>query len=361
MKNYRFKLEKSSKKHICPQCGKRRYVKFVNTKTKEYLPGKYGRCDRESNCGYFLTPYADDYLQLSDENTDYKSNKVNTNSPKTPPPPVFIPENILLKTLEPERYQQNVFIQNLLKRIPFPIESTEVEKVIALYFLGTVNQGYMSGSTTYPFIDKKGKIRAIQVKQFDNENHTLKTSFLHSIILNHYRKTKQNAPGWLNKYQNQDKKVSCLFGEHLLSLFPENPIGLVEAPKTAIYGTLYFGMPDRPENFLWLAVYNLSSLNYEKCKALYGRDVFLFPDLSKDGSAYKLWSEKAVKLEDWIPKTTFTVSDLLERNASKADRHNGLDLADYLEKQDWRTYRTFYAENKNAPPGAGKQPKRGII
>ena len=85
-----------------------------------------------------------------------------------------------------------------------------------------------------------------------------------------------------------ETKVSCLFGEHLLSKYQTNPIALVEAPKTAIIATLYFGFPDNPKNFLWLAVYNLSSLNIDKCKVLQGRKVFLLPDLN----AFDNWSQK---------------------------------------------------------------------
>ncbi|MFD2937623.1 PG0870-related protein [Spirosoma flavum] len=31
--------------------------RYVDTQTGEPLPGKYGRCDQESNCGYHLKPY----------------------------------------------------------------------------------------------------------------------------------------------------------------------------------------------------------------------------------------------------------------------------------------------------------------
>jgi hypothetical protein len=118
-----------------------------------------------------------------------------------------------------------------------------------------------------------------------------------------------------------------------------NPIALVEAPKTAIYGTLYFGFPDSIENFLWLAVYNLSSLNFERCKVLKGRKVYLFPDLSKDGKAFELWNKKAKELSKLMPGTTFKVSRLLEDSAPETERLKGGDLADFLIKLDWRDFR----------------------
>ena len=251
----------------------------------------------------------------------------------------FVLFSILQRTLLANGYEHNTFIQNLLNNIPFPFTEKDVEKVVELYYLGTLNKGYMSGGLTIPYIDRSGKIRAVQVKSFDKSNHTVKTNFLHSIAEKHYRENNLALPQWLTDYLKNESKVSCLFGEHLLDRYPANPVALVEAPKTAIYSTLYFGLPDQPDNLLWLAVFNLSSLKLEKCKVLRGRRVVLFPDLSKTGHAFKLWSTKAIEFEKAMPGTTFKVSDLLERNANDSEREKGLDLADFLIKQDWRAFR----------------------
>ena len=65
-------------------------------------------------------------------------------------------------------YEQNTFIQNLLTRVAFPFEVQDIEKVISLYHLGTVQNGYRAGAITFPFIDVNHNVRAYQVKQFDN-------------------------------------------------------------------------------------------------------------------------------------------------------------------------------------------------
>jgi hypothetical protein len=341
---HRYKLQQSSVKHLCPNCNKRRFVRYIDTVKDEVLPEIYGRCDREANCSYQLNPYKDGYAKNITEQergniTQHWTPKRTINRAKpNKPEPVFIPFDVLQRTLKPEGYEQNTFIQNLLSRVPFPFEANEVEKVVSLYYLGTIKSGYRAGGITFSFIDQIGNIRAIQVKQFDESNHTTGTDFLHSIIDKHYQKKSQPAPEWLEGYKTNEIKVSCLFGEHNLNKYPHNPIALVEAPKTAIYGTLYFGFPEQATNLLWLAVYNLSSLNFEKCKALIGRDVYLFPDLSKDGKAFELWTEKAKELESKIQGAKFTVSNLLEQRANEIERANGCDLADYLIKQDWRTF-----------------------
>lgn len=344
MNNYRYILDKSSKKFHCPLCSKRRYVRYIDSETGQHLPDQYGRCDRESNCTYHLDPYTDGYAKKvwQQENGQYNNDWIPKRRPQKAPlpkPELYpIPYEVLNETQT--GYEHNVFIRNLLTRVAFPFEVHDIEKVIALYQLGTVPE---SGAVCFPFVDKKNQVRAIQEKIFDQHNHTDKTKQYHTTWLHSRLKYKtyrnQPLPQWLEDYEKNETKVSCLFGEHLLTKYSNNPVALVEAPKTAIYGTLYFGSPEQPQNLLWLAVYNLSSLTYHKCKVLEGRDVFLFPDLATDGKAFDLWSEKAAIFQRRLKNTYFKVSDLLEQVAPKQDRSKGNDLADYLIKHDWREYR----------------------
>lgn len=345
---HRYILEKGSKKHHCHDvnCGKKSFVRYIDTYTGNYLPEQYGRCDREINCSYHLNPYTDGYAKIiqEQERGKYSGNwkpQKPAPIPKriTKPEPVFIPKEVLRQTLKFEGYGQNIFIQNLLGRVSFPFDTKDVERIIAQYYLGTICNGYRTGAITFPFIDKADNVRTIQVKQFDQTNHTTGTDFLHSMIKKHHQNKNEELPDWLDAYQKNETKVSCLFGEHLLNKYPLNPIALVEAPKTAIYGTLYLGFPEQSKNLLWLAVYNLSSLNFEKCKALQGRDIYLFPDLSKDGKAFELWSNKAKEISDRMQGTFFKVSDLLETFAPEELKEQGADIADLLIKMDWRKFR----------------------
>ena len=329
MKEFRYKLEAGSNKIVCPKCLKKRFVRYIDTASGSYLPEQYGRCDRESNCGYICNPYKDELLQQeSFLNITY-----------TPKPIRYIPSEILKQTMHAERYEINTFILNLIFNIPYPFSATEVMEAAELYQLGTIASGYRTGAVTFPFIDIKGKIRAIQAKQFDDDNHTTSTDFLHSIIERYHIARGEELPEWLVKYNDNERKVSCLFGEHLLSLYPSNTVALVEAPKTAVISTLYFGKPKDKDSLLWLAVYNLSSINYDRCKVLKGRNVILFPDLSKNGHAYNLWKERAAQIQSKLAGTTFIVSDYLEKRATTAEREDGQDLADYLITKNYREFR----------------------
>ncbi|MCC4230034.1 DUF6965 family protein [Zunongwangia profunda] len=346
MNEFRYKLDKGSKKDLCPECNKKRFVYYVDTETGEYLPNHYGRCDRESKCGYHLNPYKNGYSQMIKEqeqgtyNGNWKPEPIQARQKVvTRPKLAFIPVEVLKQTLEPGRYEQNVFIQNLFNNVPFPFEVSDVTKAIELYKIGTIKAGYRKGAVTFPFIDLKSNIRAVQVKQFNKSNHTTGTDFLHSIIDKHHSKRNEPLPNWLQAYNKNELKVSCLFGEHLLDKYPGNPIALVEAPKTAIYGTLYFGLPEQPEDLIWLAVYNKSSFKFDKLKKLKGRNILTFPDLSEDGKTFKEWKQKAVEIEKRLPGTKFIFSDLLEQLAPEADKREGNDIADYLIKLDWREFR----------------------
>jgi hypothetical protein len=362
---HRYSLEKGSKKHHCPECGNKRFVRFIDTTTGEYLPEQYGRCDRESKCSYHLNPYSDGYEKVIWEQKQGSRSELPNNwkpqrkkaIPQPPPEPVFFDFETFKQTLQPERYEKNTFIQNLFYRVQFPFEVNEVTKVIQLYRLGTVANGYRAGANTFPFIDIKDNVRAVQVKQFDEQNHTTGTDFLHAIIEKHHTRNNKPLPEWLEAYTKQEKRVTCLFGEHLLSKYHSNPVALVEAPKTAVYGTLYFGLPETPESLIWLAVYNKSSFSFDKAKVLQGRFVYVFPDLSKDGKTFKEWETKAKEYESRLPRTSFRFSDLLERLAPEQDKSEGNDLADYLIKQDWRLFRKWNIQEQPPPPEPEKVTK----
>ena len=327
---YRYKLEKGSKKFQCPRCERKTFKRYIDSESGEYLSPEFGRCDREQNCSYHLIPSSEGKREFI---------PIESFSRKGPERVFFDLETYLL-TLDPERYESNTFIQNLFYNVPYPFEVEEVTKVIEMYWLGTIINGYRSGAVTFPFIDIDRNIRAVQVKQFDEENHTKGTDFLHSIMIKHLEKKGEKIPSWLREYSDQDKKISCLFGEHLLSDYPYNPVAIVEAPKTAVYGSLCFGPPETSEDLIWLAVYNKSSFSLDKLKVLKGRRVIVFPDLSSDGGTYAEWKRKAESFARDLPGTSFIFSDLLEEKASEEDKKRGLDLADFLIQQDWSQFRS---------------------
>lgn len=347
MEHFRFQF---AKKHIqCPYCrANGKFKPYIDSITEEPLPDKYGKCERVHSCGKWVKPWEDGYTK---EWVKQRVHKQPGFCFKSKPQQEFIPHEIMLETLTSTRYNQNIFIQNLLERVPYPFDIPEIEKVVSLYRIGTVISGYMTGATTFPFIDINDNVCAIQVKRFDQANHTLGSPIpINKLIQRYYKKCKETPPAWLDSYSKQGKIFTCNFGEHILRRYPNNPIGLVESPKTAIYATLYFGFPDDPNAKIWIAPGSRDWFNYERVRVLQGREIYVYPDLSKDGSTFQTWRVKSWNFEKQMPGTYFQVDKLLEKNASYADRLAGKDIADILINLNPIKFRESFTEKSNINP-----------
>jgi len=111
----------------------------------------------------------------------------------------------------------------------------------------------------------------------------------------------------------------CFFGEHLLKIYPDKFVAIVESEKSAIIASCI--VPD----MIWLAAGNINGLSVEKCQVLKSRDVMLYPDLG----AFEKWSLKAVEIQKQNV-CKISISTLLEDEATNSDRANGLDIADFI-------------------------------
>lgn len=350
--DYPCSLEKGSRKHRCPQCGRKSFVRYIDKTTGEYLPEQYGRCDHEQSCGYHLNPLKDGhYKRNGNAPAPVRLPRRLQAPPKQQPTaaPVAIPDEVYRPF--GAAGNSSVFARNLRYNVPFPFPDTDISKVVRLYRLGAVSGGYMAGAVCFPYIDTHGDIRTVQVMQYDETNHKTKATFLHAILKTHYER-RGGVPDWLQGYTGQDKIVDCLFGAHLLKAYPHNPVALVEAPKTAVICALYHGFPDESSNNpVWVANFNKSSFTYDKLKVLEGRRVEVFPDLStttdKDGNpketTFQEWKRKAKALKSKHPRMDFSFNDFLEQVATDEQRAAGLDLADFLINEDWR-------ESRPTPP-----------
>jgi len=107
-----------------------------------------------------------------------------------------------------------------------------------------------------------------------------------------------------------------------LSLFPNRPVAFVESEKSAVLGSICKGL--FPE-IVWLAGGGKSNLTVERLE-MFGRIriIILYPDA--DG--FERWQSIAVEARRRGLKVV--VSDLIEKNATEAEKAEGYDLADYL-------------------------------
>lgn len=336
--NFRYQLDGKSgsprKKFTCPDCRhKGRFRKYYDYEKKEYLDDACGLCDR-GTCGYHLTPK--DYFNTNPDKKEKQPAEerlikiINR-------PLIHLQPSLLESTLN--NYESNSFIKPLTKY--FPID--QIESVVSDYYLGTYKAGFKEEginklSCLFWFIDKEENIRAGQIKLFNEDLHTAKyvtdegekrnfQTWVHSSLIKKFKAENKPVPSWLTDYSEGDK-VTCLYGEHLLSRYPHLPVVLVEAPKSAIIGRLMF------PQYLWLATTSLSYLTKERCKVLKGRNVLLLPDTGKPNprTGRKPIDEWKLRVDEFNHLAQFSFFTLFENIATEEEVSEGFDIADYLLK-----------------------------
>jgi len=284
----------------CPDCGRNfTFSRYINTETQEYLANHVGRCNRRDNCGYHYTPKQ--YFQ--DNNISLKNSCWNPLIIPEPRrtisslPPSNIPDVLFNQSLK--SYDKNNFVIYLIKQFGEKL----AEESIHRYHIGTSK--YWDGATVFWQRDISGNIRTGKIMLYD--------PFTGKRV-----KQPSNYITWAHKVLKLPgfNLQQCFFGEHILSLY-DLPVVVVEAAKTATIASIFF------KKYIWLSCEGKEGLTAEKCQVLKGRKVIFYPDLG----AFEAWNKKAKELSHIA---NFSVSDLLERNATEKQRQQGWDLADYL-------------------------------
>lgn len=310
MNTHRYTLEPykgMNTRYHCPGCQQRdkTFSLYIDTDTGKHIHPTVGRCNRESNCGYHYTPKQ--YFQ--DNNISFDTPQPKAYKPRPvadqPKPVSFIPAEAFKASLK--AHEANHFVQFLINLFGVEVASQLVSK----YFIGSSK--HWNSATVFWQIDTHGKVRTGKI-------------MLYSPATGKRIKEPFNHIHWVHKVLKQPEfeLKQCLFGEHLL-IDKINPVAIVESEKTAIIASVYL------PQFIWVAVGSLTNLNAEKCSILKGRAVTLFPDLN----GFDKWSSKA---KEFSHLATFTVSDLLERKATEAEKKQGFDFADYLIKYDYKEF-----------------------
>ena len=313
-------------RYRCPTCQQRdkTFSLYIDTETGEHIHPTVGRCNRESNCGHHYTPKQ--YFQDNNISFDTPQPKAYKPRPVTPQPkPVsFIPVEVFKQSLQIDKTvlqvaETNHFVQFLINLFGVEVAS----QLVSRYFIATSK--HWNGATVFWQIDTQGKVRTGKI-------------MLYSPTTGKRVKNLELPVYWVHKALKQPEFElrQCLFGEHLL-IDKTKPVAIVESEKTAVIASVYL------PQFIWVAVGSLTNLNAEKCSILKGRTVTLFPDLN----GFDKWSSKAKELSHLA---NFTVSDLLERKATEAERKQGFDLADYLIKYDYKAFALPEPEATEPPP-----------
>ena len=307
MSEYRFTLEpykSMENRYHCPNCNKKVFTRYVDNESNEYISDEVGKCSRLIKCGFHYTPKQ--YFQ--DNYTSFDIVKHNRVVKKIEPQSIsYIDNSIVNLSLK----HSNNFIQFLEVKL---FDKQTTRQLINKYRLGSST--HWNGATVFWQIDQHQKVRSGKVMLYNlKDGKRIKKPYNHI--------------NWVHKLLNNKTPFNlkqCLFGLHLINEDIDKPIAIVESEKTAVISSVYI-----PE-FIWLACGSLNNLNIEKTDALRDRNVVLFPDLK----CYDLWKNKIPKLSKLA---NYKVSDLLELKSTNHEKERGLDLADYLIRQDWQIFR----------------------
>ncbi len=253
LNEYKYALDKSSKKFYGPNCSKKRFVRYIDTETNQYMPVEFGRCDREIKCAYHKKPGKISNLEIIKP----KPYKENTS---------FVNKNIFIQSLQIKKdIQQLSENNNFIKYLISIFGEEKTSELISLYYIGTSK--HWQGATVFYQIDFRKRIRAGKIILYDAKSgKRIKepisyVAWLHSAM----------------KLKDYNLK-QCLFGEHLI-LKGNKPIAIVESEKTAIIASAYF------PQYTWLATGGIQNFNNRILQALNSYKVVLFPD----AGAYNTW------------------------------------------------------------------------
>lgn len=212
------------------------------------------------------------------------------------------------------------------------IDPVVLEGLIDDYKIGVTK----SKATIFFQIDVQGRCRTGKIMMYNPETgHRIKdpdvpsrVTWVHSMM----KKAGMLPESW--------ELSQCLFGEHLLPLYPDKPVGLVESEKTAVIAAGL--MPQ----YLWLSTGGKSGLN-ERLNVLRGRKVIAWPDV--DG--FQEWTDKLAGFEG----LDITVSPLLQQVATPEDFAAHIDIADWLIRC---SRPGVDCNSERSPQGAVEEPHR---
>ena len=234
-------------RHDCPSCkAKLSFTQYLDGNTHKPIHHKVGKCNRESKCGYHYTPkqyFQDNPSSLTPPlGGGWVGSHASSNisipqiqKPIIPPRPIgTIPFSFVQKSAS---YKSN-FVRFLFDHF----SDEQIRRVAENYALGATN----SKEVIFWQIDITGKVRTGKIMQYNPE-------------IGKRIKHESGAIDWVHNKLKKSRTLAedfnlqqCFFGEHLLKIYPDKYIGIVESEKSAIIASCI--VPD----MIWLAAGNLN-------------------------------------------------------------------------------------------------------
>lgn len=324
MSQFKFGLDPSSKKYVCPQCKQKTMVVYLDNETKAPVDVyQFGRCDRENTCGYHHTPYQDpEHVQ-----------KARENFVPTPAPVVVqvFPEEKIWRPLV-ERTKTCISPLHTFLNSKLLIPNDHLLK----WDIYSDSDPEGNNLTVYIYRNAQGQVCNLKWFKYKEDGHRDKN--FNSYSLRQPSKSKppptpqskearENFSGEEKKSPIEELKYQmCLYGEHLLDPEKKKPVCIVESEKSAAIASFFYSQFD------WVACGSNNGLTDgkdgkpDKITVLKGREVYWLNDA--DAASRMSVKEDVVRpssvrhLIEHIEK--FYIADLFP------ERNDGHDIGDSI-------------------------------
>lgn len=167
-----------------------------------------------------------------------------------------------------------------------------------------VRKGYMEDAVLFPFFDYDNNFVTAQIIKYQPNGKRVKTAF-GTNWFHAYNTIKEDLG--LKKADKYSVPIKCFFGENYLN-GSRNPVGIVEAPKTAVILKEFY------PNIDWIATGGEQQIFNKDLSVLNGKDVVVFADAHSS----KWW--------DFAKENKFIYCDILDIE----DVEKGSDIADFI-------------------------------
>lgn len=214
MSNYKITLQSKNpvtgrtQKFICPACGKKTFVRYWDSVNLCYLPGEFGRCDRENSCGHFVKPDGETVAAIIKDDTRTE-------------PPKETPKFDLTQTFERAKVK---YTDHVLKDYLTRLFGADVVAEV-LNRCGVT--GAYARNTIFWQINEFGETLTGKIILYQYNGHRNKNVFPNWV---------HNAMAKAGQLPKDYQPQKCLFGLHRLrtEAATAKAVYIVESEKTAI-------------------------------------------------------------------------------------------------------------------------------
>lgn len=319
---YKYSLESGSRKHKCPSCHKKTFVRYVYTGTKDYVGEEYGRCDRESNCGFHRLPERD---------TPEPPNPL---TKKTLPPPILIfPTENYLKSIKNDKPQN--LAKFCLEELKITKEHLAKWKLYSRWkFDAFVLSKFQGKDINVKFVayGPDGK-RDKSVKEDGSPNFV--PHYLGKAYLRAEKIETDNAK--LEDWQDYYTFDRCFYGEHLWDSLRDTC--LVESEKTAIIASFFF------PSYNWLATGGANGMKFDQFSLFNGYRGRIWNLVDNDTAGFQ--KSKTIKWLDKLAEMRDNPEEIMSVNLCEG-KPAGWDVADWIIYENFRDQKEFHKRLENA-------------